>query len=79
MKIAINAPWQSVDRYFLLVIAAIMAIGLVMMSSAAIDFSAAKYGTPFYFLARQSIFLLIAILAGVAAFFVPCRPFRARY
>lgn len=71
MKIAINAPWQSVDRYFLLVIAAIMAIGLVMMSSAAIDFSAAKYGTPFYFLVRQSIFLLIAIFAGVAAFFVP--------
>ncbi len=56
---------QYVDRGLVLIVAALASVGVVMMSSASIDFSAQKYGDPFFHISRQLIFLMIAILASV--------------
>ena len=63
--------FRYVDKTLLLLVLALASIGLVMMSSASIDFAAQKYHEPFFFMYRQIIFLVIALVAGVVSFFIP--------
>lgn len=65
------ANLRHVDKTLMVLVMALASIGLVMMSSASIDFAAQKYGDPFYFMYRQMIFLMIAMVAGISAFLVP--------
>ena len=59
---------QNVDKVFLMTVVALASVGLVMMGSASIDFSAQKYGNPMFHIYRQSIFMVIAICAAIVAF-----------
>jgi len=55
------------DRWLLLAILGILAMGILMVASASIVISEQYYGNPFYFTIRQTISLLLGI---IAAFFV---------
>ena len=46
-------------------------LGLVMMSSAAIEYAAVKYNNPFFHTQRHSVYLLLGIALGVAVYKVP--------
>lgn len=59
------------DWSLITLVAALLTIGLVMMSSASIEYAARNYETPFYFMARQILFTGFALIAGYIAFQVP--------
>lgn len=44
----------------------LLALGLIVMTSASVDFANTKYGDPFYFLKRQVVFTGLGILAVIA-------------
>ena len=64
---------QYIDKGLVLIVAALACMGVVMMGSASIDFSAQKYGDPFFHVSRQLIFLLIAIVAAGVTFLIPVK------
>lgn len=64
---------QYIDKSLLLIVALLACIGVVMMGSASIDFAAQKYGNPFFYISRQLVFLIIAIVAGIVTFFIPVK------
>jgi cell division protein FtsW len=65
------ASFQYVDKSMLAAVLALASIGLVMMSSASIDYAAHKLNDPYYYMYRQLIFLVIAMIAAAFAFLVP--------
>ncbi|WP_281648891.1 putative lipid II flippase FtsW [Parendozoicomonas sp. Alg238-R29] len=56
---------NPVDLKLLAVVACCMAMGLIMVGSASSGIASAGYGGPFYFMIRQSLFMIIG--AGVMA------------
>ncbi|NRB41443.1 MAG: putative lipid II flippase FtsW [Pseudomonadales bacterium] len=64
---------RYVDRVLLGLVITLSTIGIVMMSSASIDYSAQKYNNPMFHAYRQLIFLVLAVIAGFAAFMVPSK------
>ncbi len=63
------APWLELDEMLLGLIVALTAAGIVMMSSASMDFAAEKYGDPFYHLIRHGIY----VSAGLAVMAITAR------
>jgi cell division protein FtsW len=52
----------------------LLALGLLMVTSASMPIAERQTGQPFYFLIRQGVFVLIGLLlAGGVVFQVPCR------
>lgn len=45
--------------------------GLVIVTSASLDFADRYYSTPFYFMQRHLVYLMMALLAGCVAYWVP--------
>ena len=62
---------RYIDGILVALVITLSTIGLVMMSSASIDYSAQKYGNPWFHSTRQFIFLVLAMIAGFSAFMVP--------
>ena len=60
-----------VDQIFLMIVGALVSIGLVMMSSASMDYAAQQLDNPFFYMHRQLLFLSIALTAGLVAFILP--------
>jgi cell division protein FtsW len=60
---AIVAPTRY-DKWFVLTIVAIIALGLLMMTSASIVVSDRQLHQPFYFLFKQLIYLTLGVLLG---------------
>lgn len=58
------------DRFFVGVAFIIFAFGLMMVASASIDLSEHQYGSPFHYLVKQALYLLLAFIASAAIFFV---------
>ena len=52
------------DKWFILIVAAIVLMGLLMMTSASIVISDKQYHQPFYFLYKQLIYLTLGVLLG---------------
>ena len=52
-------PTSPFDKVLVAAIAMVLFFGLLMVASASIGISERQFGTPFYFLIRQLIFLLI--------------------
>lgn len=50
---------------------ALMVVGLVLIASASMDVAADDFGNPFHFTVRQSLYAVIACLAGIAVANVP--------
>ncbi|CAA0114307.1 putative peptidoglycan glycosyltransferase FtsW [BD1-7 clade bacterium] len=65
--------FRFVDRRMLVLVGALASMGLIMMGSASIDYAAHKYGAPHFYIGRQFVFLVLASVAGVAAFMVPTK------
>ena len=55
------------DFILLLSTFTLLAIGLVMISSASMDYASQRYGDPFYHTRRHAIYLIIALIAGFIA------------
>ncbi len=62
---------------FLLVVCFLLGFGLISMYSASYSFSAANYGSPFYFVIRQSMFMMVGIFCAVVAYVMPLAYIRA--
>lgn len=69
--------WQQrlplIDGVLLLLVACLFSIGMVMMSSAAVDYSAVRYNNGFYHFWRYGFYVLLACVAGFA---VACTPMK---
>ena len=55
------------DFILLLSTFTLLAIGLVMISSASMDYASQRYDDPFYHIRRHAIYLIIALIAGFIA------------
>lgn len=62
---------QPVLRWQLGLVALLLAIGLVAMGSASVDFSAATYGDPFFHVKRYSVHLLLGLGALTVCMLLP--------
>ena len=49
----------------------LLATGLIMMTSASIETASSNYNEPFYFLARQVVFMAVGIIVAIFAIFTP--------
>ena len=49
----------------------LLATGLIMMTSASIETASSNYNEPFYFLARQAVFMTVGIIVAVFAILTP--------
>ena len=69
--------WQQrlpfIDGGLLLLVACLFSVGMVMMSSASIDYAAVRYQSGFYHLWRYGFYVVLACAAGFA---VACTPMR---
>lgn len=70
MKISLE-QFQYIDKTLLALVITLTSIGVVMMSSASIDYSAQKFNNPMFHTYRQLVFVVIAVVAGCVAFLVP--------
>ena len=64
---------SRLDWLLLAVFVGVSLFGLVLIASSSIPFAERNYGSAFYFVIRQSIFLLLSLLLGAAVFCVPIR------
>ncbi len=71
MKASTNIRY--IDKSLVVIVSLLACIGVVMMGSASIDYSAEKYGDPFFHINRQLIYMVIAIVAAAITFLVPVR------
>ena len=55
---------RQIDGLFLASVACVVMLGLVMVSSASIFLSETNYGHPYYFMVRQTVYLIIGIVFG---------------
>lgn len=70
MKISFSQI-QYIDKVLLALVVALASIGIVMMSSASVEYSAHKFNDPMFHTYRQLIFLCLASIAGFVAFMIP--------
>lgn len=71
---SVKSPWQiAIDPMLGLVSMALLLIGLVMVASSSIAIADRDLGTPFYYLNRQLVFLLVGLGGAVIALITPTR------
>ena len=61
----------AIDKSFLILACSLLSIGLVVMTSASIDYAAYKFNNPLHFFMRQSIFLLMGLSLACAVTVTP--------
>lgn len=61
----------SLNGSLILLVAILLSVGLVIISSASIDYSAVNYGDPWFFVKRHLIYLAIALVASAAMLCIP--------
>lgn len=61
----------SLNASLILLVAILLSIGLVIISSASIDYAAVNYGDPWFFVKRHLIYLAIALTASAAMLCIP--------
>lgn len=66
-------PVEEMDRLLIVVVAALLSLGLLMVLSASITAADREIGEPFYYLLRQTAYLGLGMAAGVACLWVPMR------
>ena len=63
--------FRNADPILIASVACVLMLGIVMVSSASIFLSETKYGHPFYFMARQLIYLVIGLGFGYFMMSIP--------
>jgi cell division protein FtsW len=83
MRNIIRAPFfaqnhtdVSLNNFLILLIAILISVGIVIISSASIDYSAVNYNDPWFFVKRHLIYLLIALCASVVMLCIPTKFWR---
>ncbi|MFK7885631.1 MAG: putative lipid II flippase FtsW [Gammaproteobacteria bacterium] len=72
MSRARSNSWAlHLDPLFLLIVSGLLIIGLIMMTSASVPGAERTYGTPFFYLQRQTVFLLIGLAASGVVLLIP--------
>ena len=61
----------DIDSKLVYAVAALASLGMVMLASSSIDFAAASYGEPWYFVKKQLIFMAMGIALAVLVAAVP--------
>lgn len=64
------------DRVLIVSTLLLLSFGLVMMTSASVEIASSEYGSVFYFLKKQLIFMLMGALAGFIVFSIPIKFYR---
>ena len=54
---------RGLDSLFLACVTSLLLIGLIMVTSSTVDFAAAKFSNPLYFLKKHFIFIILGLLA----------------
>ena len=62
---------SQLDSFLLLIIAMLLSLGVLIMTSASIDYASFKHGSELHYLLRQLVFL---VMGGLLAFMVICTP-----
>lgn len=63
--------FAQVDSIFMASVISILALGLVMVSSASISISENIHGHPYFFMGRQSLYLVLGLMFGWALLLLP--------
>ncbi len=64
---------QRLDLGFLLVVAALLGLGLVMVMSASVAVSEQRFGTPFHYVVRQGLYIAVGVALAWALYEIPLR------
>ena len=64
-------PKYLFDLPLLLGFVLLLALGLLMVSSASMEFAELRYGEPLYFAIRQSLYILVALVAALVVYLLP--------
>ncbi len=73
-----NTPLTSERKLsFILVVIFLLGLGIISMYSASYHFSSVYYGSPYYFLIRQSMFIMVGIFGAILAYIIPLSYIRA--
>jgi cell division protein FtsW len=64
---------DAVDAAFLTALLALLALGVVMMTSASVELAADRYGNPFHHLFRHGVYLVIGLVALALTVQIPLR------
>lgn len=73
---AVQAPEVPVNGWLathalLIVLVGLSLFGLVMIASASMPYAAETYGTPFYIMVRQLVFLILGLAVGFGVYQIP--------
>lgn len=66
-------PTLPVDKWLLISVFSIIAIGVLMVTSASMVISERQYGTPFYYARHQIIYLILGVLTAAAVVRIPVK------
>jgi cell division protein FtsW len=61
----------SLNQSLILLVAILMSVGLVIIASASIDYSAVNHGTPWFFIQRHLVYVVIALVASAVMLCIP--------
>ena len=61
----------------LVTVSVLLTIGLLMMASASVEIASSRYGDAFFFLKRQSVFVLLGCIAMLTTLHLPMRFWRS--
>ncbi|PIQ44262.1 MAG: putative lipid II flippase FtsW [Gammaproteobacteria bacterium CG11_big_fil_rev_8_21_14_0_20_46_22] len=71
-------PQFHTDKYFVFAIVALLLFGLVMVSSASMAISERLYHSPFHFLMRQLVYVVLGVCAGLYVLRIPVERWQAK-
>lgn len=63
--------FARIDTLFVASVISILALGMVMVSSASISISESLYGHPYFFMGRQAFYLVLGLLSGFLLLSLP--------
>ncbi|MBE6537833.1 MAG: hypothetical protein E7671_00005, partial [Ruminococcaceae bacterium] len=76
LKIPSSYKTGNVDMVFLVILALLLAIGIVMSFSASYAYAAKKYGDSYYFVVRQLLFTVLGVIAILMVTLFPLKTYK---
>ena len=76
IKDFLKASYRGTDKIFLLTVILLMAFGTLMVFSAGTAYAEKRYGDIFYFVKRQTIWILIGFAVMMGASQIPIKQYK---
>lgn len=70
-KLDVSIDRISLDRHLVIAVAALVSVGMLMVTSSSLDYAAAVYGDPWFYVKKQAVFLFMGLLGGAVIIAVP--------